>query len=189
MKKIEKLNKEIYFEGENISIREFCEAINKINEIIDILNQSQKQPEGETIRNYNPEKGWDKYKKSKIEVREFDLVPKVELEKQPEEKCIHYFPLSSEGVCQKCGIKFEDIKSEKQEEWRKEWRKLSFEIGSITKQQADEVENFISQLLSEREREVVMEIRGKFWEESEEDFGTYIEEKLSKLLKEGNGRE
>jgi len=145
MKKIEKLNKEIYFEGENISIREFCEAINKINEIIDILNQSQKQPE---------------------------------------EKCIHYFPLSSEGVCQKCGIKFEDIKSEKQEEWRKEWRKLSFEIGSITKQQADEVENFISQLLSEREREVVMEIRGKFWEESEEDFGTYIEEKLSKLLKE-----
>ena len=37
---------------------------------------------GETIRNYNPEKRWDKYKKSKIEVREFDLVPKVQPEKQ-----------------------------------------------------------------------------------------------------------
>ena len=47
-----------------------------------IQDQSQKQPKGETIRNYNPEKRWDKYKKSKIEVREFDLVPKV----QPEEK-------------------------------------------------------------------------------------------------------
>jgi len=116
--------------------------------------------------------------------RMINLLLSDQSQKQPEEKCIHYFPLSSEGVCQKCGIKFEDIKSEKQEEWRKEWRKLSFEIGSITKQQADEVENFISQLLSEREREVVMEIRGKFWEESEEDFGTYIEEKLSKLLKE-----
>ena len=47
-----------------------------------IQDQSQKQPKGETIRNYNPEKRWDKYKKSKIEVRQFDLVPKV----QPEEK-------------------------------------------------------------------------------------------------------
>ena len=131
--------------------------LRKVNEIIDVLNS------------------W---------VFEPTLTIPSQSQKQPEEKCIHYFPLSSEGVCQKCGIKFEDIKSEKQEEWRKEWRKLSFEIGSITKQQADEVENFISQLLSEREREVVMEIRGKFWEESEEDFGTYIEEKLSKLLKE-----
>lgn len=49
-----------------------------------IQDQSQKQPKGETIRNYNPEKRWDKYKKSKIEVREFDLVPKVQPEKQEE---------------------------------------------------------------------------------------------------------
>jgi len=68
--------------------------LRKVNEIIDVLNswvfeptltipsQSQKQPKGETIRNYNPEKRWDKYKKSKIEVREFDLVPKVQPEKQ-----------------------------------------------------------------------------------------------------------
>ena len=106
--------------GDNLQLtKEGLEAERMINLLLD--DQSHKQPKGETIRNYNPEKRWDKYKKSKIEVREFDLVPKV----QPE----------------------------KQEGWVEEWRKLSFEIGSITKQQADEIEDFISQLLSERTEE------------------------------------
>jgi len=88
---------------------------------------------------------------------------------------------------------------EKQEEWREELCKIcdSTSCYSISGEdyvvratfKFEELVNFISQLLSEREKEVAMEIRGKFWEESEEDFGTYIEEKLSKLLKEGNGRE
>ena len=41
-----------------------------------------KQLKNETIRNYNPEKGWDKYKKSKMKVREFNLILKVKPEKQ-----------------------------------------------------------------------------------------------------------
>ncbi|HNR53511.1 MAG TPA: hypothetical protein PKI16_03495 [Candidatus Dojkabacteria bacterium] len=83
MDKIEKLEitrqpgKELNHLDKNLA-----SLVDKINEIVDVLNQSQKQPKGETIRNYNPEKRWDKYKKSKIEVREFDLVPKVQPEKQ-----------------------------------------------------------------------------------------------------------
>ncbi len=85
MDKIEKLEitrqpgKELNHLDKNLA-----SLVDKINEIVDVLNQSQKQPKGETIRNYNPEKRWDKYKKSKIEVREFDLVPKVQPEKQEE---------------------------------------------------------------------------------------------------------
>ena len=67
--------------GDNLQLtKEGLEAERMINLLLS--DQSHKQPKGETIRNYNPEKRWDKYKKSKIEVREFDLVPKV----QPEEK-------------------------------------------------------------------------------------------------------
>lgn len=97
MKKIEKL--ELPYDdgkGNFSSGSGEIHILRKVNEIIDVLNswvfeptltipsQSQKQPKGETIRNYNPEKRWDKYKKSKIEVREFDLVPKVQPEKQEE---------------------------------------------------------------------------------------------------------
>ena len=67
--------------GDNLQLtKEGLEAERMINLLLS--DQSQKQPKGETIRNYNPEKRWDKYKKSKIEVREFDLVPKVQPEKQ-----------------------------------------------------------------------------------------------------------
>ena len=165
MDKIEKLEitrqpgKELNHLDKNLA-----SLVDKINEIVDVLNQSQKQPKGETIRNYNPEKRWDKYKKSKIEVREFDLVPKV----QPE----------------------------KQEEWKEEWGKLSFEIGSITKEQADEIENFISQLLSERTREVLEDLQKEFSEYGVPDDVRYthplfyinniIGEKLSKLSKKKN---
>ena len=86
MKKIEKLIHINTDEKQHVSPDTVFEMCCKINEIIDYLNQSQKEPE-------------------------------------------------------------------KQEEWREEWRKLSFEIGSITKQQADEIEDFISKLLSEREEE------------------------------------
>jgi len=69
--------------GDNLQLtKEGLEAERMINLLLD--DQSHKQPKGETIRNYNPEKRWDKYKKSKIEVREFDLVPKVQPEKQEE---------------------------------------------------------------------------------------------------------
>ena len=83
MKKIEKLIHINTDEKQHVSPDTVFEMCCKINEIIDYLNQSQKEPE-------------------------------------------------------------------KQEEWREEWRKLSFEIGSITKQQADEIEDFISKLLKEK---------------------------------------
>jgi len=83
MKKIEKLIHINTDEKQHVSPDTVFEMCCKINEIIDYLNQSQKEPE-------------------------------------------------------------------KQEGWREEWRKLSFEIGSITKQQADEIEDFISKLLKEK---------------------------------------
>ncbi len=164
--------------------------LRKVNEIIDVLNswvfeptltipsQSQKQPEGDYV-NTEPEKvivdpiGVDFTTEGKN--REFPVEYKTreEIDKM--------------------------FKPEKQEEWREELCKIcdSTSCYSISGEdyvvratfKFEELVNFISQLLSEREKEVAMEIRGKFWEESEEDFGTYIEEKLSKLLKEGNGRE
>ena len=73
--------------GDNLQLtKEGLEAERMINLLLS--DQSHKQPKGETIRNYNPEKRWDKYKKSKIEVREFDLVPKVQPEKQVEPRYI-----------------------------------------------------------------------------------------------------
>ena len=127
--------------------------------------------------------------------RMINLLLSDQSQKQPEEKCIHYFPLSSEGVCQKCGIKFEDIKSEKQEEWRKEWRKLSFEIGSITKHQADEIEGFISERIKEAREEGRTDVleRLEKWSTNPQqgvfyDVGCNYQERLlrflSKLLKE-----
>jgi len=113
--------------------------LRKVNEIIDVLNswvfeptltipsQSQKQPKGETIRNYNPEKRWDKYKKSKIEVREFDLVPKVQPEKQEE--------------------------SEEEIDLRKEIVRIFTEediVLLLADNLLDRLVDFISQLLSER---------------------------------------
>lgn len=149
-------------------LREIERNRDKINEIIDVLNS------------------W---------VFEPTLTIPSQSQKQPEEKCIHYFPLSSEGVCQKCGIKFEDIKSEKQEEWRKEWRKLSFEIGSITKHQADEIEGFISERIKEAREEGRTDVleRLEKWSTNPQqgvfyDVGCNCQERLlrflSKLLKE-----
>jgi hypothetical protein len=92
-----------------------------------LSDQSQKQPKGETIRNYNPEKRWDKYKKSKIEVREFDLVPKVQPEKQEE--------------------------SEEEIDLRKEIVRIFTEediVLLLADNLLDRLVDFISQLLSER---------------------------------------
>lgn len=105
-------------------------------------------------------------KKKELEIKELELridkllletsprffVPNIQdqSQKQPE-RCEHDFDLNNR--CVKCGakgVRDMTIKPEKQEGWVEEWRKLSFEIGSITKQQADEIEDFISQLLSER---------------------------------------
>ena len=112
-----------------------------------IQDQSQKQPKGETIRNYNPEKRWDKYKKSKIEVRQFDLVPKV----QPEEK----------------------------EEWEKRFIRTFGYWGEEIK--------FIKQLLKEREREVLEDIKGvnnEIYEGRTEILEVEIDNRLDKLNKE-----
>lgn len=168
MDKIEKLMHIKTDKNQHVSPDTVFEMCCKINEIIDILNSRLFEPII-TVHNQS--------------------------QKQPEEKCIHYFPLSSEGVCQKCGIKFEDIKSEKQEEWRKEWRKLSFEIGSITKHQADEIEGFISERIKEAREEGRTDVleRLEKWSTNPQqgvfyDVGCNCQERLlrflSKLLKE-----
>lgn len=41
------------------------------------------------------------------------------------------------------------------EDWKEEWGELSFEIGSLTKQQADEVESFIEKLVSQARKEEI----------------------------------
>jgi hypothetical protein len=81
------------------------------------------------------------------------------------------------------------VKPEKQKRWEKRLHYLLIGYSSSktykeSKEQWMEIRDYIEQLLSEREREVVMEIRGKYWEEDEEDFDTYIEERISKLSKE-----
>lgn len=168
MDKIEKLMHIKTDKNQHVSPDTVFEMCCKINEITDILNSRLFEPII-TVHNQS--------------------------QKQPEEKCIHYFPLSSEGVCQKCGIKFEDIKSEKQEEWRKEWRKLSFEIGSITKHQADEIEGFISERIKEAREEGRTDVleRLEKWSTNPQqgvfyDVGCNCQERLlrflSKLLKE-----
>lgn len=44
----------------------------------------KKTAEGETIQNYNQEKGWNRYKKSKIKVKEYNLIPKGQLDEEKE---------------------------------------------------------------------------------------------------------
>ena len=188
MKKIEKLIHINTDEKQHVSPDTVFEMCCKINEIIDFLNQLK----GQQVELTN--KQVTDFVKHTDQNRELNQIAK-ESEKQPEEKCIHYFPLSSEGVCQKCGIKFEDIKSEKQEEWRKEWRKLSFEIGSITKHQADEIEGFISERIKEAREEGRTDVleRLEKWSTNPQqgvfyDVGCNCQERLlrflSKLLKE-----
>jgi len=126
--------------------------------------------------------------------RMINLLLSDQSQKQPEGKCIHYFPIDSEGVCQKCGIRFEDIKPEKQEEWREKIKQMV--LTDCFKDQPDiqRYIDFIEQLLSEREKELLE------WVISEEDipqnvsslwaslrwFEIYKEahKRLSKLLKE-----
>lgn len=199
--KIEKLEVPDLIVGNVYTNREQVDIINKINEIISVLNswifeptltipsQSQKQPE-ET----EEQGGVCKYcGGSNITVGG--------------EGTTHYY------YCEDC--KSPTDKVEKQEEWKERWRKLSFEIGSITKQQADEVENFISQLLSERtfnkeELEIIAysvasnatsedgeSLWDKFYDEFTDKYGENNDKlkiganelipKLSKLLKEKNG--
>ncbi|HNR53510.1 MAG TPA: hypothetical protein PKI16_03490 [Candidatus Dojkabacteria bacterium] len=159
--------------------------LRKINEIIDYLNQSQKQPEGETIQNYNPEKGWDRYKKSKIEVKEFNLVPKVKSEKQEEWKW---------GIQEALEKDFEKLYVKEYTTGWKEQRYLrNIEIGIMG---FDNLERFISQLLSERTREVLEDLQKEFSEYGVPDDVRYthplfyinniIGEKLSKLSKKKN---
>ena len=133
MDKIEKLELEYddWKRGLSLGSREIHIIIGvvlKVNEIIDILNSRLFEPII-TVHNQS--------------------------QKQPEEKCIHYFPLSSEGVCQKCGIKFEDIKPEKQKEWEDKLHYLlngysSSKTYKESKEQWMEIRDYIEQLLSER---------------------------------------
>jgi len=157
--------------------------LRKINEIIDYLNQSQKQPEGETIQNYNPEKGWDRYKKSKIEVKEFNLVPKVKSEKQEEWKW---------GIQEALEKDFEKLYVKEYTTGWKEQRYLrNIEIGIMG---FDNLERFISQLLDERKREVLEEAKKIIDEESIYSGGEcgtplellewFVDTELSKLNKE-----
>jgi hypothetical protein len=84
---------------------------------------------------------------------------------------------------------------EEQEDWREEWRKLSFEIGSITKHQADEIEGFISERIKEAREEGRTDVleRLEKWSTNPQqgvfyDVGCNCQERLlrflSKLLKE-----
>jgi hypothetical protein len=132
MKKIEKL--ELPYDdgkGNFSSGSGEIHILRKVNEIIDVLNS------------------W---------VFEPTLTIPSQSQEQPEGKCIHYFPLSSEGVCQKCGIKFEDIKSEKQEE------------GTFNKEELETLKLWGESL--------------KFWELFVSDSDNALREKISKLLKE-----
>jgi len=177
MKKIGKLGTigNTYDNGEiSYFVREINCIVDKLNEIIDQLNQSQKQPEGETIRNYNPEKGWDKYKKSKIEVREFDLIPKVQPEKQEEWreefKVWFYKAFTNDKECYWIDVSYEDV-------------------DDLYKQ----IENRVSQLLSERtfsKQELTLMQKavedGEDWAEEwmVGDVQMRALEKIDKLLKE-----
>jgi len=134
MKKIEKLIHINTDEKQHVSPDTVFEMCCKINEIIDFLNQLK----GQQVELTN--KQVTDFVKHTDQNRELNQIAKGS-EKQPE-KC----------DCDYCkAYRFSMEKEpEKQEGWVEEWRKLSFEIGSITKQQADEIEDFISQLLSER---------------------------------------
>lgn len=151
----------------------------ELNEIIDYLNQSQKQPENleDRIKNAKP----------------YSLIPVTEEE-------------------------LDELRNpEKQEEWEREDWKLDIRtcllfdnktqsLGMImSHEQIRDLEDFISQLLSERTGEAKLEIIDDIWEEArglaswDEHDGVIpisqvesclpeaiknVEEKLSKLLKE-----
>jgi len=180
MDKIEKLMHIKTDKNQHVSPDTVFEMCCKINEITDILNsrlfepiitvhnQSQKQPEGEEYE-------------QPIKVRKY---PKLE---------------GSEKPCSE--NKIEDIyvyrKPEKREKWREELERIIDDIDIretpsggnwLDTEYKSAIVNvlaeFISRLLSERTKEVVMDIRSKYWSEDKEDFDTYIEDKLHKLLKE-----
>ena len=83
-----------------------------------------------------------------------------------------------------------EVEPEKQEEWKErlelgwdyEDRSLVLTIDDKYVEDAPTLINFISQLLSDREYAIIKEIREEYWER--DDFGQYIEDRLSKLLKE-----
>ena len=142
MDKIEKLELEYddWKRGLSLGSREIHIIIGvvlKVNEIIDILNSRLFEPII-TVHNQS--------------------------QKQPEGKCIHYFPIDSEGVCQKCGIRFEDIKPEKQEEWREKIKQMV--LTDCFKDQPDiqRYIDFIEQLLSESKEKAKIEVLEKVLE-------------------------
>jgi len=194
MDKIEKLKL-------NVNHLELNQITDKINEITDVLNSrlfestitvpspNQKQPEvcqekldtskpkRETIRDYNPEKEWDKYKKSKIKVREFNLIPEDELEKQEEwreefhNRFVQHY--AEDDIYNFYGYGDE-----------------APQMGS-GKEDVDDVIDFISQLLSERTEEVLEQMYNFIEDEmlTIEKHGSsiilkYIEECKSKLKEE-----
>jgi hypothetical protein len=124
--------------------------------------------------------------------RMINLLLDDQSQKQPE-RCEHDFDLNNR--CVKCGakgVRDMTIKPEKQEGWVEEWRKLSFEIGSITKQQADEIENFISKVLDEKTFSKEELNRLSIWSGDIGTFGIVSKEdaelinKIYKLLDEEN---
>lgn len=154
-----------------VDIKTIFEIADKVNEIIDVLNSELFES---TIVVPNKSQKQSK-NKSNVEWKDGDILNTIDRDGLP-----HRFILN------------EMKEPKKKEDWEKE---LMFTYGHLYYQnedgefcmianEIDDLIDFIRQLLLEMTIEVVKEIRGKFWEESEEDFGTYIEEKLSKLLKE-----
>jgi len=170
MKKIKKLENYLQINEHNELVSGLEPATNdqlqeKVNEIIDYLNQSQKQPEYGSVST-SPDS--------------YSINPdSTTLKEQPEKKEAHHH-FGEDGYCIRCGISAGEVQSvlckdtEKQEEWREEIELLIVEIigyanGAMidkvdTKVQkhfntkANEVLNKVSQLLSERTRETAKEI-------------------------------
>lgn len=170
MKKIEKLIHINTDEKQHVSPDTVFEMCCKINEIIDFLNQlkgQQVELTNKQVTDFVKHTGQNRElnqiaKESEKQPEKCDCdyckAYRFSMEKEPEGKCIHDFPLSSEGVCQKCGIKFEDIKSEKQEE------------GTFNKEELETLKLWGESL--------------KFWELFVSDSDNALREKISKLLKE-----
>mgnify|MGYP007124200033 CR=1 FL=1 len=177
-KEMEKLMHIKTDKNHHVSTDTVFEMCCKINEIIGYLNQSNKQSTEVTKLRDEDIEYLERQRKKELEEG-------IAWIKQREKK-----------------VPNGKVKPEKQEEWREEWRKLSFEIGSITKQQADEIEDFISYLLEEREKELknrILKDFKKFKMDYIGNVGEYgipdsliqdilenMEEKLFNLLKEEN---
>ena len=164
-KEMEKLMHIKTDKNHHVSTDTVFEMCCKINEIIGYLNQSNKQSTEVTKLRDDDIKYLEGQRKKELEEG-------IAWIKQRERKV-------SNGK----------VKPEKQKRWEKRLHYLLIGYSSSktykeSKEQWMEIRDYIEQLLSEREREVVMEIRGKYWEEDEEDFDTYIEERISKLSKE-----